>query len=124
VPSKGETRSGGTEGSHPGQWSRSVSSEVRPISHSHRELREPGGGTPGGVPVRWDRGTHWNGSFSGPVSKGEALLWGKVQPIGAFPLVKRVLLRIPENTTDKGSNQERVVEEKTRAVHVPKPIAE
>ena len=112
MPSKGETRSGDTEGSHPGQWSSSVSSEVRLISHSHRELREPGRGTPGGVPVWWDRGTHWNGSFPLTCLQGRSLT------------VKRVLLRIPENTTDKGSNQERVVEEKTRALHVPKPVPE
>lgn len=39
----GETRSSYTGGSYPGQCSGSVSSGVRPKSHSHRELREPGG---------------------------------------------------------------------------------
>jgi len=40
-----ETRLGGKGGSppDPGQWSRSVSGGVRPISHSHREIGEPGG---------------------------------------------------------------------------------
>ena len=36
-------------GGNPGQWSRSLSIGVRSISHSHKELREPGGGPSGGV---------------------------------------------------------------------------
>ena len=75
-PPPGETRSGGTGGSHNEQRSQSANNRVRPIFHSHWDLKEPGGGSPGGVQIRWD-GEYppWKGYFSPPVSKG-----GKVQP--------------------------------------------
>ena len=47
VPSWGETRSGGAVGSHFGLGP-DLSPVVRPISHSYRELREPGRGSPPG----------------------------------------------------------------------------
>ena len=63
------------------------SQRVRPISHSHRELREPGGG-PSWVEYR-SGGTgdpHPGMDILSDLSpRAKALLWGKVQPRVALP---------------------------------------
>ena len=89
-PSWEETWSSDTGGSHPGQGSWSVSGGEAYIPQSlGPKGNQEGWPILGGVQIKCDRGsTPWSGYFSRPVSKGEALLWGKVQPGVALYLLK------------------------------------
>ena len=87
-PSWGEYRSGGTGGSHPGIKVPDLPPGVRPISHSHGGLREPGGGAPpGGSTDQVVPGVatlEWI-FLRTCLQWARALLWGQVQLMGALP---------------------------------------
>ena len=87
-PPGAEYKSGGTKGSHPGMdIFPDLPPGVRPISHSHGGLREPGGGAPpGGSTDQVVPGVatlEWI-FLRTCLQWARALLWGKVQLTGAL----------------------------------------
>ena len=87
-PSWEEYRSGGTGGSHPGIKVPDLPPGVRLISRSHGGLRETGGGAPpGGSTDQVVLGVatlEWI-FLRTCLQWARALLWGKVQLMGALP---------------------------------------